>query len=120
MHQVTGSFAATKDSEATSPLTLRPFSVHAALFAASLKSKEIKFNNYVLRDGQISFAIESPSIEEAQLQLIDITGKTIAIENRKMQVGINTFDIYVPQIPDGIYTASLKTSLGTVNYKFKK
>jgi hypothetical protein len=95
-------------------------STYSDLVAASLKSKEITINNYALRDGQISFAIETPSIVDAQLQIIDITGKVIATENKKLQVGINTFDMYVTELSTGIYTAMLKTTLGTLSYKFKK
>lgn len=93
---------------------------YSDLVAASLKSKEIKFNNHVIRGGQISFAIESPSIVEATLQLTDITGKVIAKQAQKLQVGINTFDIYTPEIPTGIYTATLQSSMGTLSYKLKK
>ena len=57
---------------------------------------------------------------DAQLQLIDVSGKVILRDTQKLNVGINTFELYMPEIPDGIYTASLKTSIGTVNYKFKK
>ncbi len=95
-------------------------STYSDLVAASFKTKEIKFNNHVIREGQISFAIETPSIADAQLQIIDISGKVIVTEDKKLQVGINTFDLYVPEIPTGIYTAMLKTSLGTLSYKFKK
>ncbi len=95
-------------------------STYSDLVAATFKTKEIKFNNHVIREGQISFAIESPTLVDAQLQLIDVSGKVILSDTQKLNVGINTFEMYVPQIPDGIYTASLKTSLGTVNYKFKK
>lgn len=95
-------------------------STYSDLVAASFKTKEIKFNNHVIREGQISFAIETPSIVDAQLQIIDISGKVIATENKKLQVGINTFDLYIPEIPTGIYTAMLKTSLGTLSYKLKK
>ena len=95
-------------------------STYSDLVAATFKSKEIKFNNHVIREGQISFAIESPTLLDAQLQLIDVSGKVILRDTQKLNVGINTFELYIPEIPDGIYTASLKTSLGTVNYKFKK
>lgn len=95
-------------------------STYSDLVATSLKSKEIKFNNHIFRDGQISFAIESPEIAEATLQLTDITGKLIASKQETLQVGINTFDVYVPEIPDGIYTATLSTSLGRISYKMKK
>lgn len=95
-------------------------STYSDLVAASFKTNEIKFNNHVIREGQISFAIETPSIVEAQLQIIDITGKVIASDTKNLQVGINTFDMYVLELPTGIYTAMLKTALGTISYKLKK
>jgi hypothetical protein len=93
---------------------------YSDLVAASLKTKEIKFKNHILREGQLSFAIESPNALDATLQLVDITGKLITSSNQKIQVGLNTVDLYIPEIPAGIYTVSLKTSLGTISYKLKK
>jgi hypothetical protein len=93
---------------------------YSDLVAASLKTKEIKFNNHMLRSGQVSFAVESPLNEEVEIQIIDLTGKLIAKESKNLQVGLNTIDIYLPEIPSGIYTSVLKTSLGNISYKWKK
>lgn len=93
---------------------------YSDLVAASLKTKEIKFNKHMLRTGQVSFAVESPLNEVVEIQIIDITGKLIAKEVKSLQVGLNTLDIYLPEIPTGIYTSVLKTSLGNISYKWKK
>jgi trimeric autotransporter adhesin len=93
---------------------------YSDLVAASLKTKEIKFKNHILREGQLSFAIESPEAMDANFQLIDITGKLIATSNQKIQVGLGTFDISIPDIPTGIYTATLTTPIGAISYKLKK
>ncbi len=93
---------------------------YSDLVAASLKTKEIKFNNHIVREGQVSFAVESPLKEEVEIRLIDITGKLIAKDIHQLQIGLNTMDVYLPEIPPGIYTCVLKTSLGNISYKWKK
>lgn len=90
------------------------------VIAANVKSEEIKFNSYFFREGQVSFAIESPIITEAQLQFVDINGRIIATTNQKLVVGLNTIDLYIPEIATGIYNAILQTSNGRVSYKLKK
>lgn len=93
---------------------------YSDLVAANVKSEEIKFNNYFFREGQVSFSLASPFVTDAELKLVDISGKTIATINQKLVVGLNTIDVYVPEIPTGIYNAILQTSIGRVTFKLKK
>lgn len=93
---------------------------YSDLVAANVKSEEIKFNNYFFREGQVSFSLASPYVTDAELKLVDISGKTIATINQKLVVGLNTIDVYVPEIPTGIYNAILQTSIGRVTFKLKK
>ncbi len=93
---------------------------YSDLVVASIKTKDIKFNSHVIRNGQVSFAIESPYATEAELQFLDITGKLIASTKQKLVVGLNTIDVYIPEIPEGIYNAILQTSTSRLTYKLKK
>ncbi len=93
---------------------------YSDLVSASLKTSELKYNNYIVREGQVSFAIESPIKEEVEIQIIDITGKLITKEKQSLLIGINTLDVNLPEIPSGIYTCALKTSLGSFSYKWKR
>lgn len=93
---------------------------YSDLIATNIKSDLLKFNNHIFREGQVGFSIESPMAMDATIQFTDINGKEISIINTKLVVGLNTIDLYIPELPDGIYNAILQTSLSRVTYKMKK
>lgn len=93
---------------------------YSEIIATSIKTKNIEVKNHLFRSGQLSIALESPVQSEVVMQLVDITGKIIVNEKRNIQVGLNTEDLYIPELPDGIYNLSISGKLGTINYKMKK
>jgi hypothetical protein len=93
---------------------------YSDLIATNIKSDLLKFNNHIFREGQVGFSIESPIAMDATIQFTDINGKEISNINTKLVVGLNTIDLYIPELPDGIYNAILQTSLSRVTYKMKK
>jgi hypothetical protein len=93
---------------------------YSDLIATNIKSDLLKFNNHIFREGQVGFSIESPMAMDATIQFTDINGKEISNINTKLVVGLNTIDLYIPELPDGIYNAILQTSLSRVTYKMKK
>lgn len=93
---------------------------YSDIIATSIKTKNIEVKNHLFRSGQLSIALESPIQSEVVMQLVDITGKIIVNEKRSIQVGLNTEDLYIPELPDGIYNLSITGKLGTINYKMKK
>lgn len=93
---------------------------YSDLVATNIKSDVLKVKNHIFRQGQVGLSIESPIATDASMQFTDINGKVISKVDTKLVVGLNTIDMYIPELPTGIYNAILQTSMARVVYKMKK